>query len=119
MIVHDLTTREVSVAIELSLRENGWTVTDCCDAYNLDRNDGRPLRKDFVHRVRKNQFSVITPRVLALCEFLKIDTNKKSFNYKLQNEMHAVERVIQSNPALEGKVKNLLRDIVEIAETQS
>lgn len=115
MSTYNLTTLEISTAVARSLREKKWTVTECCNYYNSRSKRPNRLQKDFVHRVKKNNFSVISQRVVDLCDFLEIESNEKSFNYRLQKEIEAVERVVQRNPMIESKIKDLLKNIVEIA----
>ena len=115
MITYDITTLEISKAVLHSLRAKKWTVTHCCNAYNKNRKTNL-LQKDFVHRIRKNQFSVISPRVVDLCNFLKIDTKRKFFSHKLRKQIEAVELLAHEDPAIEKKLKILLKSIVDIAE---
>lgn len=117
-----LTNFELSKAVDDSLRARKWSVTTCCNEFNAfyqnDINTGgvKKLNKDFVHRVRKNNFSVVGGRVELLCGFLKIDLEGSKVEVsRLKNEIEIVERVISKNPKIESKVKDLLRNIADIA----
>ena len=54
------------------------TLLECCKAFNsaysaeIEADSIRPLNKDFVSRVTRNEFKVCSPRISKLCEFLEI-----------------------------------------------
>jgi len=117
-----LTNEEISRAVEGALLSKSWSVIDCCNAYNklfsmeISGNTALVMKKDFVHRVKKNQFSVLSKRVVTLCDFLDIDLNvSKTSSFDLKDEMEKIEQVIRKNPMIEIKIKNLLRNVAEIA----
>lgn len=114
----NLTTSEISVAVDRSLKDRGWTILDCCQAYNAAQKGSKPLQKDFVQRIRKNKFSVISDRVVDLCRFLQIETDRPARVIKLQQELEAVEALLKSNPSLEPKVKKLLNNLLDIIGAQ-
>lgn len=120
---YKLTNKQISHAVTNSLNSRHWSVTTCCESFNkrfkqeLKAGAMMKMDKDFVHRVRKNQFSVVSKRVVFLCEFLEVDLNSSGENqYRLKEEMEIVERAICKNPSIEGKVRLLLKNIGEIAE---
>ena len=117
-----LTNKELSKGVNDGLRARKWSVRSCCNEFNKLHhgaiNSGRikKLDKDFVQRIRSNHFSVVSDRVRSLCEFLEIDLEESKMGVsRLKDEMEIVERAILKNPKVEHKVKDLLRNIADIA----
>lgn len=117
-----LTNKEIGKGVDGVLRHRRWTVRCCCDKFNKlhgeDIKAGRleKMNKDFVQRIRSNNFSVVNERVGALCEFLGIDLEESEREVcVLKDEMKIVEQAVLKNPRVEHKVKDLLRNIADIA----
>jgi hypothetical protein len=120
----NLTNYEISVAVKKALKQKQWSVRHCCKMYNeniqlIDSNyqNINPLDKDFVQRVRNNKFSVVTKRVVALCDFLGIDLKRnKVVNCVtlLEDEFIKFEKIISNNPLLEEKARKLLKNIIDV-----
>lgn len=74
----NLTNSEIARQVKLRLKERDLTLDSCCDAFNLkysdemNANNMRPLNKDFVSRITREDFKVCSPRISKLCEFLEI-----------------------------------------------
>lgn len=124
MNICNLTSYEISCAINNALIDRKWSIRKCCQQYNLSKKNEihnciiKPLDKDFVQRVKNNRFSLISDRVLELCDFLEINTYDKSnkFSNSLQEEFAAIENLIQKRPILEDKLKKLLTDFTDLLQ---
>ena len=74
----NLSNVEISRRIHQRVQEKRLTLLQCCEAFNsaysseIEANAIKPLNKDFLSRVIRNEFKVITPRISKLCEFLDI-----------------------------------------------
>ena len=74
----NMTNTEISRLVRRHIQLNEVTLLSCCDAFNIkyqaEINAGsmKPLNKDFISRVARNEFKVCTTRISKLCEFLKI-----------------------------------------------
>ena len=74
----DLPNAEIARRVRQRMKQEGMTLVTCCDAFNsayseeIDANVSRPLNKDFLSRVARNNFKVCSPRISKLCEFLDI-----------------------------------------------
>ena len=74
----NLPNSEISRRVRRRMQEEGLTLLKCCDAFNAEHSEAieaksiRPLNKDFLSRVARNDFKVFTTRVSRLCEFLDI-----------------------------------------------
>ena len=74
----DLPNAEIARRVRQRMKQKGMTLVTCCDAFNstfseeIDANATRPLNKDFLSRVARNNFKVCSPRISKLCEFLDI-----------------------------------------------
>jgi len=118
-----LTNQEISQAVIDALASKKWSVVDCCISYNAMYSKeikGKALaemKKDFVHRIRKNRFSVVSKRVASLCDFLGINLEmEKTSSFHLQKEIENIEQVIRKNPSIEIKIKDLLKNVADLAE---
>lgn len=117
-----LTNLEISLAVNNSLESKGWSVRYCCEAFNkanaekISRSEILAIDKDFVQRIRRNKFQVVTTRVSDLCDFLKIDIREESnlVNHPFLKEFHVLEEVVKHNPKLEKKLRTLLSNVAEV-----
>lgn len=117
-----LTNSEISLAVNQSLENKEWSVRYCCEAFNYEhaekiaRSEISAMDKDFIQRVRRNKFQVVTTRVSDLCDFLKIDLREKSnpINHPFIKEFHVLEDVVKHNPKLEQKLRALLSNVAEV-----
>ncbi len=117
-----LTNQEISQAVIDALASKQWSVLDCCNSYNamyskeIKKKSAVEMKKDFVHRVKKNQFSVVSKRVSSLCDFLSINLEmEKTSSFHLQKEIEKIEQVIRKNPAIKIKIKDLLKNVADLA----
>ena len=76
----NMTNSEIAQRVRNRLGQDGMTLSKCCDEFNakhaadISANATRPLNKDFLSRVSRNQFKVCTARIARLCEFLDIQS---------------------------------------------
>ena len=118
-----LTNYQISIEVDAALQRNNWSVRTCCNEFNqlnqkqISLREMKKLDKDFIQRIRKNKFSVVTKRVIDFCEFLKIDIHASSHDEKpyFKQELSVFENAIKINPQLESKIRNLLKNVAEIA----
>lgn len=81
-----LTNNEIAQHVRRKLDQDNMTLSKCCDDFNskysteIATNVTKPLNKDFLSRVSRNQFKVCTTRVLKLCEFLNIPSTESAPN---------------------------------------
>ena len=81
-----LTNIQISQHVRRRLGQDGMTLSKCCDDFNskysaeIATNVTKPLNKDFLSRVSRNQFKVCTARVSKLCEFLNIQSTESVLN---------------------------------------
>lgn len=126
MNFNKLTNFQISERVKLELTERDLSLRKCCEIFNLrykaDIEGGfPPLDKDFVQRVKKNNFEVSSKRVAKLCDFLGINVSVSAIPIepKLKREFLQIENAIQGNPELEKQVRGLLKNIAQIANTST
>jgi diphthamide synthase subunit DPH2 len=117
-----LSNLEISIAVNDALKARGWSVRKCSESFNINYLDEiktfkvSAMDKDFIQRVKQNKFKVVNNRVLNLCDFLNINLKdeRKSFEYILSDEFHAIEVAIRKNPSIEKQIRELLVNIAEV-----
>ena len=69
----------ISRLVKSALRANEMSLEECCKSFNnkylkeIEAGNVRPLNKDFLSRVTRNDFKVFSVRISRLCEFLEIE----------------------------------------------
>lgn len=122
---YTLTNYEISLAVKHALKQKQWSVRTCCAKYNElheslnNRNNTGKIfmEKDFVQRIKNNQFNVVSKRVAALCNFLGIDLENGNICNQItsiREDFLKFEKAIVKNPLLEAKARKLLRNIIDI-----
>lgn len=126
MSYNNLTNYQISKMVQSELDLKELSLRQCCDAFNrkykADIETGfPPLDKDFVQRIKTNNFKVSNQRVVKLCDFLGVDVSTSNIprEPKLRREFLQIEDAIQGNPALENQVRGLLKNIAQIASTST
>lgn len=115
---------EISLAVARVLKIRKWSVRTCCDRYNvssrkeIEEGVMKPLDKDFLQRIRSNNFKVVSPRVVHLCAFLDIDIDMNS-EYQmepllLESEYLRLDNVLLINPELIPHVRLLINNVTTI-----
>lgn len=121
-----LTNFQISELVKSELFRQGFSLRKCCEAFNSEYADeiqaGFPcLDKDFVQRIKNNNFEINSERVSKLCDFLKIDVprHQTQEESKLRQEFLQIEAAVRSNPLIEKQVRGLLKNIADIANTST
>ena len=93
---YTLTNKEISELVESRLSEKRLTIRACVELYNSKRQRSESLKhlpalnKDFVCRVKNNNFDVANERVAKLCDFLGINLTPvaegKGLSYKMNTK---------------------------------
>ncbi|MBO9490452.1 hypothetical protein J7384_08765 [Endozoicomonas sp. G2_1] len=126
MNYNKLTNFQIAELVKSELFQQGLSLRQCCEAFNAEYAEeiqaGFPrLDKDFVQRIKKNNFEINSERVSKLCDFLKIDVPKHQIQEesKLKKEFLQIEAAVQSNPLIEKQVRGLLKNIADIANAST
>jgi hypothetical protein len=126
MNFYNLTNAQISEKVGIELNLQGLSLRKCCERFNSryksDIEAGfPPLDKDFVQRIKSNNFEVTSKRVSKLCDFLgiSVSTTNTPKELKLKKEFLQIEDAIHGNPELEKQVRGLLRNIAQIAITST
>lgn len=120
----NLTPYEVSLEIKNYLNKEKISLRDFCNRFNLLNNikiingEIKPLNKDFLLRVKNNEFKVVNSRVLDLCDFLGVNVNKKALlRTSMVHEFQCLEEIVLEHPSLEKKLKSLLAEMNDLLTT--
>ena len=76
----NISNNELSKLVKAALNDQGLSLESCCKRFNskysaqIRQKKIKPLNKDFLSRVTRNDFKVCSERISKLCEFLKIDS---------------------------------------------
>lgn len=90
-----LTDKELANAVDIALREDNRSLEKICEDFNqlysIDINEGskKPLNKDFISRLRNNNFRVRTERILYFCEYIGVDLQQKP------SRLNAIEQQVR------------------------
>jgi hypothetical protein len=121
-----LTNFQIAEQVKNELFRQGLSLRKCCEAFNAEYSAeikaGFPcLDKDFVQRIKNNNFEINSERVSKLCDFLNIDVPKHQSQEesKLKQEFLQIEAAVQSNPSIEKQIRGLLKNIAIIANTST
>ncbi|ENV37509.1 hypothetical protein F959_01632 [Acinetobacter venetianus RAG-1 = CIP 110063] len=119
-----LTPYEVSLEVKKYLDREKVSLRDFCNKYNTLNNmeirDGaiKPLNKDFLLRVKNNEFKVVNKRVLDLCDYLGLNVSRKVLSKStMVNEFQNLQKIAQKHPYLEEKLINILAEVGELLTT--
>ncbi|EJL6480836.1 hypothetical protein NMR80_002550 [Vibrio cholerae] len=130
LISNENISRQFRVAIQ------GFTYRGCAEIFNASEQaklNGISVTKDTVCRLATGNFQVVNKRIKALCQFFNIDFYEKNnevsefagFQVSGEGEAHGIDAELsrvsslaKRNPALEGKLTNLIRGITEIVSSQ-
>lgn len=118
----NLSNQEISQQVSRGLRRRHWSLRSCVKHYNNKRMlNARyklqpELNKDFLLRVKNNNFDIANERVALLCDFLEIKLDERSVSqHRLQKEFDRVESLLDKNPQLASHVSALLNSIADLA----
>ncbi|MFH3328692.1 hypothetical protein [Klebsiella aerogenes] len=117
-----LCNRDISELVKARLKSHKWTLRDCVNAYNSRRKNDTSLQevpelnKDFLLRIKNNNFEVTNLRVLKLCDFFNIPVSASGPRRIFQKEFARVEAVAEGDPALRLRISALLMNIADLAE---
>lgn len=121
---YNFTPYEVSLEIKNYLEREKISLRDFCNKFNSLNsnkiNDGliKPLNKDFLLRVKNNEFKVVNKRVLDLCDFLGLKVDKKVLSRtSMTREFQNLERIALEHPSIEKKLKTLLAEMGDLLTT--
>jgi hypothetical protein len=127
----DLPHSDIADSISSAIQTKGWTLEECCLEYNrkykkdIKNNDLRPLNKDFLSRIKRKRFEVLSSRIVKLCEFLNVPTTKGSRDQKndnqpliaLSHQIHDFEQYLSNNPSLSERFSGLVHFLSAITNT--
>jgi len=74
----NITNSDLSLLVKKAMKDKNINLEECCNMFNnrylqqINRNELKPLNKDFVSRVCRGEFKVLSHRISKLCEFLEI-----------------------------------------------
>lgn len=117
-----LCNKDISDLVKSRLKSRNWTLRDCVDIYNERRKYNTSLQevpelnKDFLLRVKNNNFEVTNSRVVKLCDFFDIPVNVSGPRRVFQKEFARVEALVEGDPALRSRISALLMNIADLAE---
>ncbi|EHD8557135.1 hypothetical protein LEH14_20140 [Salmonella enterica] len=117
-----LCNKDISELVKSRLRASRLTLRSCVDAYNFRRQgdsslqEAPELNKDFLLRVKNNNFEVTNLRVVKLCEFFEIPISASGPRRIFQKEFARVEALVDGDPTLRSRVSALLMNIADLAE---
>lgn len=117
-----LCNKDISELVKARLRSHKWTLRDCVDIYNSRRKndvslqEAPELNKDFLLRVKNNNFEVTNLRVVKLCDFFDIPVSASGPRRIFQKEFARVEALVEGDPALRLRISALLMNIADLAE---
>lgn len=118
----NLSNQEISRQVARGLKRRGWSLRSCVGHYNNKRmlharyKLQPELNKDFLLRVKNNNFDIANERVALLCDFLEIRLDGRSApQHRLQKEFDRVESLLDKNPQLASHVSDLLNSITDLA----
>lgn len=120
----NLTPYEVSLEIKSYLDREEVSLRSFCDKFNLLNNkkinngEMKPLNKDFLLRIKNNEFKVVNRRVLDLCDYLGIEVDKKTLSRtSMTREFQNLEKIALEHPSIEKKLKSLLAEMGDLLTT--
>lgn len=120
----NLTPYEVSFEIKKYFDREDISLRDFCNKFNLlnsnkiNNGDMKPLNKDFLLRVKNNEFKVVNKRVLDLCDFLGVEVDKKVLSRtSMTREFQNLEKIALEHPSIEKKLKSLLAEMGDLLTT--
>lgn len=78
----NISNQDLSRLVKEALNDQELSLESCCKHFNnrylkeINQGEIKPLNKDFLSRVTRNDFKVWSGRISKLCEFLKIQEKK-------------------------------------------
>ncbi|WP_023269654.1 hypothetical protein [Acinetobacter gyllenbergii] len=129
MLIYDkmncnLTPNEVSFEIKKYFDRERISLRDFCNNFNLlnskkiSKGEMKPLNKDFLLRIKNNEFKVVNKRVLDLCDFLGVEGDKKVLSRtSMTREFQNLEKIALEHPSIEKKLKSLLAEMGDLLTT--
>lgn len=117
-----ITNLNISLSVKKAVKEKHGTVRTCANAFNLrhseeiENSGWRKMDKDFIQRICTNKFSVVTPRVSNLCDFLEVNLEIQPTPTRsaLTKEFDILERVVRHHPDLEKTLRELLSNVANV-----
>jgi hypothetical protein len=120
----NLTPYEVSLEIKSYLDREEVSLRSFCDKFNLlnskkiNNGEMKPLNKDFLLRIKNNEFKVVNRRVLDLCDYLGVEVDKKALSRtSMTHEFQNLEKIALEHPSIEKKLKSLLAEMGDLLTT--
>ncbi|GAA6151371.1 hypothetical protein [Pseudoteredinibacter isoporae] len=109
---------DIADSISQAIHAKSWTLEECCEQHNrkykkaIENREVRALNKDFLSRVKRKKFEVLSPRILKLCEFLEVRTTKQKNNNQplvaLSEQIIDFEKYLSENPLLVRRFGGLM-----------
>lgn len=109
----------------------GVSYRKCAEIFNASeqaKNYGVSVTKDTVCRLATGNFQVVNKRIKALCYVFNVEIyescdeigglSRSEASSGLDAELFRVSDLAKRNPALEGKLTNLIRGITEIVSSK-
>ncbi|MDP8080080.1 hypothetical protein [Phocoenobacter skyensis] len=114
--------KEICANIFTALKKRGFTYEQCCHSFNhlykedIEMRGLKKLNKDFLYRIKKENFSPTNIRVVKLCEFLHIDTNKLQTTQDLCKEALMVDELVKMKPHLQNEIAVLIHNLIVLTD---
>ena len=114
---------EISLKIDNELKMRRLSTRKCVSQFNkkyakeISNKTIEPLNKDFVQRLRHNNFKVVSKRVRDICSFLDIDLGTRhsiELSPSLTDQFKKFEQILIVHPELESKITRLLTNVTDV-----
>lgn len=105
-----------------AIKHRSYTYDECSKAFNIEFGKDikaeriKPLNKDLLYRIKKNNYSLASTRVAKLCDFLNIDELKKVSDTYLEKEAYMVNDLIKEKPELKPQINSLIQNIINLTK---
>ncbi len=118
IMLAELPHSDIADSISQAIHAKGWTLEECCEQHNLKykkhikNKELRALNKDFLSRVKRKKFEVLSTRILKLCEFLEVRTTRQKNDNQplvtLSEQIIDFEKYLLDNPLLVKRFGGLM-----------
>ncbi|WP_392562261.1 hypothetical protein RHO12_01885 [Orbus sturtevantii] len=114
---------EISFMVDNALAMKKLSIRECVRRFNekhaqdIINNTIEPLNKDFLQRLRRNKFEVVSKRVRDICLFLEIDLGTRQsikLRSSLTDQFMKFEQMLMVHPELEEKITRLLTNVTDV-----
>ncbi|KYK82850.1 hypothetical protein SC936_00270 [Aggregatibacter actinomycetemcomitans serotype e str. SC936] len=112
----------ISIDIDNALKEKQLTLSDCVTQFDsfyssaIRNGEIMPLNKDFIQRVRKGKYKVVTNRIIQLCKFLHINPYETPSSKIAISELRNIEKLICEHPELEKRIAQFLHEAYSLVK---